>query len=311
MEFFAQSLDNSLNRRYNSGMEKKHSAPHAETPDYDYDYYHINATVTTDVFPVDVGHQAFTVNHKPFSNKYPYYLLHLVAKGKGGIEINGKKHAFAKNDVFVLPPNTDITYYPDPVDPWENYWINFNGAVAKNILSQLGIDDTVYYVSKGLPAAKKYFAAAMQAQNNLASRVFTVQSCLFGVFALIAETNRKIPPKTANNEKLLFSQILEYVTVHLCDKDLSANDTAALFFISPAYFSRLFKKHMNVSFKSYVNYERVKKATELMETSNLYIKNVGFAVGFSDPLYFGKVFKKYRLYSPNEYKKRLSDNKPL
>ena len=56
-----------------------------------------------------------------------------------------------------------------------------------------------------------------------------------------------------------------------------------------------------------MNYERVKKATELMETSNIYIKNIGFAVGFSDPLYFGKVFKKYRLYSPNEYKKRLSD----
>lgn len=221
------------------------------------------------------------------------------------IEFNGNKKTFVKNDVFILPPDTDIVYHIDPRKPWEYYWINFNGTAAKNILSHLGINDTLFFVCEKLPAAKKYFTTAMQAKNALSSRIFTVQSCLFGIFALIADINKQQTTPGANKEKLFFTQILDYITINLCDKKLSAAKVAETFFINASYFSQLFKKNMNTSFKSYINYERIKKATELFETSHMYIKNVGFAVGFSDPLYFSKVFKKYRLYSPEEYRRRL------
>ena len=278
------------------------------TQNLDYEYYHINTTVTTDIFPIDVGHQIFTENAADIHNNYPYYLLHFVVKGKGSIEINGQTHTFGKNEVFILHPDLPIVYHIDPDNPWEYYWINFNGVQAKNILQKLGITDEKYFLSSPLPEAKKYFVQAMRARDDLFGRTYTVLGALYNVLGCIAQSERPTE-EYDERKKILFDRIFEYISLHLYDKELSAQSVAQRFYVSPAYFSCLFKKNLNVSFKEYVNYERIKKATELIETSNLYVKSVGNMVGFADPLYFGKVFKKYRLYSPSEYKKKLSRRK--
>ena len=271
----------------------------------DYEYYHINNTVTTDIFPVDVGHQIFAKDAPDIHNNYPYYLLHFVIKGKGSIEIGGQTHIFGRNEVFILHPDTPIVYHVDSDNPWEYYWINFNGLQAKNILQRLGITNRKYYVSKPLPEAKKYFIQALRARGDIFGNTYTVLGDLYSVFGCIAQAEQHTEIYD-EKKKILFDQIFEYISLHLYDKELSAQSISQRFYVSPAYFSVLFKKNLNVSFKEYVNYERIKKATELIETSNLYIKSVGHMVGFSDPLYFGKVFKKYRLYSPAEDKKMLA-----
>ena len=67
----------------------------------------------------------------------------------------------------------------------------------------------------------------------------------------------------------------------------------------------LFKKHNNATFKQYVNYERIKKATTLIEDTDMLIKEIAGLVGFTDSLYFSKLFKKYRLVSPENYRLSL------
>lgn len=295
MEFFNVYIDINSNLCYHRYMEKQN---------LDYEYYHINTTVTTDIFPVDVGHQVFEPDSPDIHNNYPYYLLHFVVKGKGSIEIDGQTHIFGRNDVFILHPDTHIVYRSDPANPWEYYWINFNGLQAKNILQKLGITDEKYFVSVPLPETKKYFVQALRAKSDLFGRTYTVLGNLYGIFGCIAQAEQHTASYD-EKKKILFDDIFEYIRLHLYDTELSAQSVAQHFYISPAYFSCLFKKHLNVSFKEYVNYERIKKATELIETSHLYVKSIGHMVGFADPLYFGKVFKKYRLYSPAEYKKRI------
>ena len=101
-----------------------------------------------------------------------------------------------------------------------------------------------------------------------------------------------------------FDKIFDYINKNLYSKDLKAETVAKAFFVNTCYFSVRFKKNLNVSFKEYLNYERIKKATKLLDDTDLLIKEIADAVGFSDALYFGKVFKKYRLVSPQEYRAR-------
>ena len=56
-----------------------------------------------------------------------------------------------------------------------------------------------------------------------------------------------------------------------------------------------------------MNMLRVQKATELLKDTNLNVRQIATAVGFLDPLYFSKVFKKYRLMAPSHYKNLHSD----
>lgn len=266
------------------------------------EFYHINNSVMKDIFPIDVGHEKHLADEKPVVNRYPYYLLHYVVSGKGYVELDGKTTAIGRGTVFVLPPNKDVVYYPDRKTPWDFCWINFNGLAAKNLLDLLGLGGERICTGAPVPSVRKYFFEALAAKDKRASRIFTVTSCLFRIFAEIAEREA---PRSAGDfgTASRFEQIFAYVSEHLFDSDLSAKNLAEKFYVNPCYFSTLFKKNVNVSFKEYLNYERIKKATELLETTNLLIKEVANTVGFPDPLYFGKVFRKYRMVSPDEYRK--------
>ena len=266
------------------------------------DFYHINNSTYKDLYPIDVGHELHAAKEKEFDNRYPYYLLHYVVKGKGEIEINGKKRIYKANDIFVLPPDEPITYRISADRQWEYYWINFNGLTAKNTLDSIfGIGDEYYL--KGNSSFRSLFVKAMTAKNAKYSQVYTVLSCMFEIFSKIAELNT--PVATTNKSGLpSFGKIFDYINRNLYNKDLKADDVAKTFFVNPCYFSVLFKKNLNVSFKEYLNYERIKKASELLDDTDLLIKEVADAVGFSDALYFGKVFKKYRIVSPQEYRDR-------
>lgn len=264
------------------------------------DYFHINNSAYKDLYPVDVGHELHSGKDKRFSNRYPYYLLHYVVKGKGEIEINGVKKSYRANDIFVLPPDETITYSVSAKSQWEYYWINFNGLTAQKTLSAIFGND--YYV-KSDSSFKTLFAKAMNAKKSKRSQVYTVLGCLFEIFAKIAEITSLT--ETASTAGLpSFDKIFDYINKNLYSKDLKAETVAKAFFVNPCYFSVLFKKNLNVSFKEYLNYERIKKATELLDDTDLLIKEIADAVGFSDALYFGKVFKKYRLVSPQEYRAR-------
>jgi len=69
--------------------------------------------------------------------------------------------------------------------------------------------------------------------------------------------------------------------------EMVARETA----MSKYHFSRLFKQHMGLSFKQYLNRQRVEAAKSLIATSGYNITEASFAVGFNDASYFSRVFR--------------------
>ena len=104
-----------------------------------------------------------------------------------------------------------------------------------------------------------------------------------------------------NDKTKLFNKVKSYITDNL-KEDLNLESIAHNFNLSPYYFSRTFKEVMGCNLTDYINTIRIKKAKELLIENKMSIKEIGYSVGYSDPNYFSKVFKKYEGYSPKEYK---------
>ena len=104
-----------------------------------------------------------------------------------------------------------------------------------------------------------------------------------------------------NDKTKLFNKVKSYITDNL-KEDLNLESIAHNFNLSPYYFSRTFKEVMGCKLTDYINTIRIKKAKELLIENKMSIKEIGYTVGYSDPNYFSKVFKKYEGYSPKEYK---------
>ncbi len=85
-------------------------------------------------------------------------------------------------------------------------------------------------------------------------------------------------------------------------KDLSLDDVSREYNISPYYFSRMFREENGQSFIDYLTSVRMEKAKELLTDSELSMKEIGVMVGYSDPNYFSRSFKKNIGVTPTEYR---------
>ena len=101
----------------------------------------------------------------------------------------------------------------------------------------------------------------------------------------------------------LFKAVEQYIADNL-KEDINLKDTAAKFNLSPYYFSRTFKKVFGYGFSDYLNLIRINKAKELLKDDSLSVKEIGYLVGYNDPNYFSKVFKKYEGVTPTEYREK-------
>ena len=88
-------------------------------------------------------------------------------------------------------------------------------------------------------------------------------------------------------------------------KDLSLDDVSKVVDISPYYFSKLFKDEAGINFVDYVTGIRIEHAKQLISDGGLSIKEICAAVGYSDPNYFTRSFKKKVGLTPTEYKESV------
>ena len=73
--------------------------------------------------------------------------------------------------------------------------------------------------------------------------------------------------------------------------------------VNPAYFSTLFKKKTGSSFIQYLTAFRMKKAIELLRTTDYSVEKIAEEVGYSNPNYFVKVFKKQMGKTISDFRK--------
>ena len=94
---------------------------------------------------------------------------------------------------------------------------------------------------------------------------------------------------------------IDYMHRHYAEK-ITLEDVSAYVFLSPSYFSKVFKEEMGQNFNTYLNRIRIEKARQLLLTDNVQLVHVSGMVGFEDQSYFTKVFKKLTGVTPGKYR---------
>ena len=223
--------------------------------------------------------------------------------------MNEKIYHIKKGQLFLIPPNTPVQYYNTNEKNLVAYvWMNFNGLKCNEV-----IDLTAFANSPVINTRSKQQIYSLMLQcvidcNYPVLQKITPLQTLYTILKiLILEyDNYKIQP----TEKPLtdFQTILSFINVNLYSPEFNARYVCNQCFISPEHLSRLFVKNMNMHLTSYVNIERIKLASNLLTETELPVKQIALKSGYRDVFYFCKVFKKYRLYTPSEYRARNKKN---
>jgi len=158
-------------------------------------------------------------------------------------------------------------------------------VTAHNIASDMGIN---------LPQIESFerIANEVNTEERFSQYIKTV-------FLQIIDIRYSMADKTIQ----LIHSAKNYVNANYEDCNLSLNVTAENIGVSANYLSTIFSKESGETFIEYLNNIRIKSAMAMLKSTNLRVAEISDKVGYNDPRYFSKIFKKVIGLSPQEYKK--------
>jgi two-component system response regulator YesN len=104
-------------------------------------------------------------------------------------------------------------------------------------------------------------------------------------------------------------RLLAYIQQH-CHPSLTVGELADRMRVSRSALSKSFHRDMGLSLKSYILQMLMQKSKELMLDENLTVQEVARLMGYEDPYYFHRIFKKHTGQTPLEYR-RSARMRPL
>lgn len=161
--------------------------------------------------------------------------------------------------------------------------------------------DLKYFVSKlcqELPGCREYFELEDSLQF-IFDNCNTVEEMEEEFHFLIKNMFAAVERGTKDKIELA-GQIREYLDVNY-RKNITNQVLSRRFGFVASYLSSIFKEYMKTTPSDYLVHKRMEEAKYLLSNGEAKIKDVAAAVGYEDPLYFSKVFKRYTGMSPREF----------
>jgi len=124
----------------------------------------------------------------------------------------------------------------------------------------------------------------------------------FEITRAFLENTLRVEDEDANE---LVSKVKRYVNQNFA-QDITVSGIAAEFYLSPNYFSRLFKRMTGEGCNEYIVRKRIEKAEYLLGNTNMKIGKIAQEVGYRDTNYFSLAFKKHMSVSPGQYRDKGS-----
>lgn len=108
--------------------------------------------------------------------------------------------------------------------------------------------------------------------------------------------------KRESNSKQVIAEAKMYIMENYDKEELSVDTVCKKLHLSTAYFSTLFKKEVGQTCIAYITDFRLKKAVELLNTTDDKTYMIANKVGYAEQNYFSYVFKKKYGVSPSKYR---------
>lgn len=218
------------------------------------------------------------------------------------IWLRGEVTRCPRHTFVIWPPHTKH-YFGHRTRPWTHTWMFGSGTKIASWLAFNGLplEQPIHFANAA--HADKYVRALYDELHRHARSDDVIVESLFSIW--LRETARSVGTAPASRpipERLLAAR--QYLEEHLAEK-VSLNDLAKAAALSVSQFSALFNAHFGTSPIDYLMDLRMRQSVYYLSDHSYNVTEVGRRVGFQDPLYFSKRFKKHFGMSPRHYRRRM------
>lgn len=223
-----------------------------------------------------------------------HYRIHFVLSGRAIYHTQHGQFNLKKGDIFFVL--TSVPYGLQSIENFQYIYIGFTGTRALQILDSLNINEKSF-IFPGFEEDEPIWKTPLKLHSE-AIKVYA-EGILLCAFARLIENQNAL--KDEKQFLNISAQIKKYVDCHFNNSELSLEYLAKKFSYNKKYLSKIFIQEFRVHFTDYLQNLRVQNACALMEKGFESIQDIAYLSGFSDPLYFSKVFKKRIGCSPRQH----------
>jgi len=259
-----------------------------------------------ELYVTDLGYFPNALHHyreRPQGNEG--YIIIYCANGKGRLSINEhEKYHIASNDLVIIPSGTPHQYEANETQPWSIYWFHIGGNAVGELFQTSELASYVQPLQAG--DAEAFIRTFHTCYDLLSSRInvqglIHVSHALRFLISQIGLSQKMI--KDEKTEAYLESAIL-YMQQRI-EQQLSLSELASHIGISRQHLNHIFRKSSETTPIYFFLSLKMQRAWQMLDLTDLSVKEVSTAIGIDDPFYFSRLFKKIIGVSPKSYRNQL------
>lgn len=174
----------------------------------------------------------------------------------------------------------------DPVRAYKNILVTLNTLSRK--AAEKGGVHPIY-----LDSISEKFALMIERTKDLPS-LYEISR------VLLTEYSESIWLYSTPEYSSIVKKAIHYIQLHI-DYPLTLEEIARNIYVNPAHLSRKFKSETQMIPTQFIHLKKIEEAKPYLENGTLTITEIALLVGFNDPNYFGKVFKKVTGMTPSQF----------
>lgn len=237
------------------------------------------------------------------------YVFIYCVKGKGWYQLGASYHQVEAGQFFILPAGEPHSYGAHPDEPWTIYWMHFKGSLASFYSQGLHLPHDITMTNDSrihdrIDLFEEIFYSIKAGYNreNLAYAHALLHHFL-GSLRYISQFRKAGASAAPLSDADIAQNAIRYMKEHL-EHHVTLADIAEYVGYSCAHFSMLFRKAIGHSPLSYFNLLKIQAACAMLDSTDIKINQVALKLGFSDTLYFSRLFHKIMGVSPRAYRQQ-------
>ncbi len=260
--------------------------------------------VPVSIVPSDAGYfptAGFHFVDRPEGS--PQAILIFCVAGKGWLRLGGAQHTVQSGQVAIILPGQPHTYGASENQAWSIYWCHAAGRgaarVAKLTVERNG--SPVISVADHARLAGLFREIIDELARGYGLPHLLTASLVLGhllgtIYAESAQRTVDTP-----DAAMRVHHVAAYLRRYL-ERPARLEELARMANLSVSHFSAVFQRELGFPPLEYLTRARMRRACELLDTTGLALKEIAETVGFSDPLYFSRVFRAIHGVSPSHYR---------
>lgn len=255
-------------------------------------------------YPNARGH--YTYRKKGLPENFLFYCV----DGYGWYKVGDKKFDVGPNQFFILPQHVEHAYGSTDDNPWSIYWVHFGGEQLPHFNGLQAVQKHVkplFVKNNGeiLSLFNKIYKALELGYST--DNLIFANMCLPNYLSQFIYNSKHTTVSPADKEKMdcVDSAIL-YMQEHI-NENISLQELSNHYNYSASRFSSLFKQKTGYAPIDYFIQMKMQKASQQLDFTSSSVKDIALSMGFDDPYYFSKRFRKIIGLSPKQYRLQKKD----